>query len=709
MPRTADVRPEGGAGRSGNTVLLCLVMTLMATAAFAAGDALATPAGAAAAQARLPNTSARQALAPYAPEWSRLPAQDGNATADLGPAVSSAPVSAEVYLAGRDPAGLMAYAAAVSDPRSRLFHRYLTQGQVQARFGPAARQVADVESWVTAAGMRVTDVTAHYVTVSGTAAEAQLAFGTVWHSYQVDDTTQQSPPPGAELTAPASVASAVLTVAPVQTGLPGYMLTAQNETLPRAPANSAASTAASVSSTAAGGTPCSSYYGQNRATGLPPAYGRVAPYWGCGYTPQQMRSAYDVPANLTGTGVTVAVVDPWRQQTAAQDLARFAAAHGQPLRPGQFTQILPAGLDASCAGTTPGPVVPPQIETPEAEAVHEMAPGADIVYVGAKCDDGDATVQDLDALATVTDHDLASIVVCPWNVTASQANVSAGLVASYEQIFQQGAAEGIGFYFGFRDYFNTPSGSPGPTVEYPVSDPWVTSVGGTSLAIGPGGRYEWETGWGNTDTTLAAGGTSWASLPGTFFDGSGDGPSTLFRQPFYQRGIVPARLSRANGSAAAMRVTPDIAAAGDDLTTRLLFGQTSSTSPGGPAVYHEFTAGGTSIACALIAGIQADAQQAARTPIGFANPALYARYGTAAYHDVTDHPLGPGSHEAVVVPAGALGSTPLLVTLGTDQGLNATPGYDDITGVGTPGPGYFTSYRSRPVWPALGGSSEPLP
>jgi subtilase family serine protease len=669
-----------------------LFAALLAGTALAAGQAL--PGLAVSAQAGLPGAG-RHVLAPYVPEWSRLAAQGGNATADLGPAAPDATVSARVYLGGRDPAGLARYAAAASDPSSHLFHRYLTPNQVRARFGPTMRQVTDVESWVTMAGMRVTDVTAHYVTVSGTAAEAQHAFGAVWHSYQVDGATQQSPPPGAVMTAPAPVAPAVLTVAPMETGLPGYAGSTRIAPRPRTATGVAASEVTSLTSAVATSAPCSSYYGQRLATSLPTAYGRTAPYWGCGYTPQQMRSAYGVPASLTGKGVTVAVVDPGREQTAAQDFARFTATHGQPLRPGQFTQILPAGLDASCEGTTPGPVTPPLIETPEAEAVHEMAPDADILYIGAKCDDGDATAQDLDALATVTDRDLASIVVCPWNVTVSEATASPGLVDSYEQIFQQGATEGIGFYFGFRDRFNTPAG-PGPAVEYPVSDPWVTSVGGTSLAIGRNGRYQWETGWGDTTAALSASGTTWTSLPGTYFDGSGGGTSTLFRQPFYQHGIVPARLSHGNGSATPMRVTPDIAAAGDDVDTRLLFGQTSSATPGGPSAYREFTAGGTSIACALIAGMQADAQQAAGTPIGFANPALYARYGTSAYRDVTDHPLGPANHLAVVVPAGETGnSQPLLVTLGMDDGLAATSGYDDVSGIGTPGPGYFASFVRR--------------
>jgi len=31
----------------------------------------------------------------------------------------------------------------------------------------------------------------------------------------------------------------------------------------------------------------------------------------------------------------------------------------------------------------------------------------------------------------------------------------------------------------------------------------------------------------------------------------------------------------------------------------------------------------------------------------------------------------------------------MRVTLGMDLGLAATPGYDDVTGVGAPAPGYF--------------------
>ncbi|HEX3920958.1 MAG TPA: S53 family peptidase [Streptosporangiaceae bacterium] len=684
---------------------------LAGVAALACVAALAGPAlpAAAAPSGPLPFSAGRVTLAPYVVEWSRLAGQGGNATADLGPAAAGAPVSARVYLAGRDPAGLARYAASVSDPGSRSFHHYLTPAQVRDRFGATGSQVAAIRSWLAASGLKITGVAEHDIAVSGTAAAAQAAFGAVWHSYEVDGTTQQAPPPAAQLSAPARVGPAVLTVAPVETGLPGYPATAPATVRPASgPSTTSGGSAAATlkrsgplttAAPAAAGPGCSSYYGQNLAASLPSAYGRTVPYYLCGYPPAQLRSAYGVPRTLTGKGITVAVVHPWRQFTAAQDLATFGARHGEPLRPGQFTQILPSGLDASCEGTTQGPFPLANEETGDVELVHATAPDARIVYVGAKCDDGEGTVQDLDALTTIVDQRLATIVSNSWGAVASDALLSAGLVDSYEQIFEQGAVEGIGFYFAAGDGGEySGGGSPGdpPTLIYPQSDPWVTSVGGTSLAAGRAGSYKWETGWGDLFAEPTADGTGWAGLPGTFFEGSGGGTSTLFRQPFYQRGVVPAALSHASRSAGPMRVVPDIAADADPFTGPLV-GETISPGPGQPATYQEGPGGGTSVATPAIAGIQADAQQlAGGAPIGFANPAIYARYGTRAYHDVTDQPLGPGFTPAVALPAGLVATVPVLITLGMDEGLAATRGYDDVTGVGTPDPGYFASYRGAP-------------
>lgn len=704
VPPPAGRRPRGRAllGVVSVGVAIACAAVPSPTVAFAAGHG---PAG------------GRHGLPGYVPLWTLPPKAGGTDSAGLGRAPAGAPIAARVYLAGRDPRGLVAYAAAVADPHGALFHRYLTPAEVGRRFDPTRGQVAAVRSWLAASGLNVTAANSHYLSVRGSAAEAARAFGAAWHSYRVGALTEQAPPPGARLSVPARVAGAVLAVAPTEIGLPGFdgkpaaggtpAVPGRAETAAGPPSHAGttspaprAAESAPARSSAAATLPCSEYYGQRRATNLPPAYGRTAPYAGCGYTSQQLRSAYGVPADLTGKGVRVAVVGPGRNAATAGDAARFASDHGVPLRPGQFSEIIPPGLDASCGGRE----FPFSEDYMAIEAVHGMAPDADIVYLGAKCDDDDQALSMLDELATVTDRQLAGIV-SGRTIRHYDPDPSPGLIAAYEQIFQRGAAEGIGFYNGTADHGDgsncqitgechpTPSE---PAISYPAGDPWVTAVGGTSLAIGARGQYLWETGWGDHMTGLTKDGKSWAQPPGAFAFGGGGGPSDVLRQPSYQRETVPDALSQAHGSGVPMRVVPDVAAdAGGATGVRA-----GITVPPGQAVppgYREIAVGGTSVATPEFAGMQADAQQATGEPIGFANPVIYARYGTSAYHDITDHPLGQGVPLFAAGPVAdqvpGLPTEPYLDTFGLDQSLAATPRYDDVTGVGTLTTGYFNSFR----------------
>jgi subtilase family serine protease len=125
----------------------------------------------------------------------------------------------------------------------------------------------------------------------------------------------------------------------------------------------------------------------------------------------------------------------------------------------------------------------------------------------------------------------------------------------------------------------------------------------------------------------------------------------------------------------------------------MLVGQTTRQPNGVSYAFSFSRIGGTSVACPTFAGIEADAQQAAGSPLGFANPAIYQRYGTTAFHDVTDNPLGTGHLAEVrtnfVHPSRDKGATvTYLRTLGIDgegaSSLPAVKGYDDATGVGSP-------------------------
>ncbi|MFF3738640.1 protease pro-enzyme activation domain-containing protein [Streptomyces sp. NPDC002566] len=608
---------------------------------------------------------ARDALAGTRPAWA-------TAEADRGATPDGARVSARVYLAGRDAAGLAAYARAVSDPGSPSYGEYLSAQQSRARFGATPAQVAAVRAWLTSAGLKVTSVTPRYLAVSGDVAAAEKAFGTQLHDYAKGAGTYRAP--SAAATVPAGLDGAVLTV----TGLDNAPHRARaKDQLP--PPDAVFRNAG----------PFSSSYGSNIARSLPSAYGTKVPYAVQGYTGRQLRAAYGA-GGYTGKGVRVAVTDAYASPTIARDAARYAKKHGDAAwKSGQFTQVLPGEYtrteECSAAGWYGE-------ETLDIEAVHALAPAAQVTYVGAaSCYDDDL----LDSLGKVVDNHLADIVSNSWgDVEASQ---TPGLAAAYDQVFQLGAVEGIGFYFSSGDDGDEVANTGTKQVDTPANSAWVTAVGGTSLAVGKGDRYLWETGWGTLKATLSADGSAWTDFPGAFNSGAGGGTSRTVAEPYYQRGVVPKALATAN-SAAGNRVVPDISAIADP-NTGFRVGQTQ-TFPDGSQRYSEYRIGGTSLAAPVIAGVQALAQQARGGAIGFANPAIYARYGSAAYHDVTDRPTGAAGLAVARVDYvngydGAEGLTTSVRSLGEDSSLSAVRGYDDVTGVGTPARGYVPSFRRR--------------
>ncbi|WP_329116390.1 S53 family peptidase [Streptomyces sp. NBC_01465] len=596
------------------------------------------------------------------------------ASADRGATADTSKVSARVYLAGRDAQGLAAYAQAVSDPQSASYGKYLTAKQTQARFGSTPEQVKQVTDWLKSAGLTVTGSNQHYVSVTGDVAAAEKAFSTQLHNYRKGSRTYRAPTGTAS--APQALQNVVLTV----TGLDSAPhVVKHDDTLP--PPDAVFRNAG----------PFSSYYGSNVNKKLPSAYGSKAPYAIKGYTGKQLRAAYGA-GDKTGKGVTVAITDAYASPYIAGDAAQYAKLNGDKgYKKGQLSQVLPADYtkieECGAAGWYGE-------ETLDVEAVHAVAPDSNIVYVGgASCYDDDL----LDSLSKVVDNHLADIVSNSWGDV--EANQTPALAAAYDQVFQTGAVEGIGFYFSSGDDGDQVANTGTKQVDTPANSAWVTAVGGTSLAVGKGDKYSFETGWGTEKATLSADGKSWTGFPGAFTSGAGGGTSATVAQPFYQRGVVPNSLAKANGSTA-MRTVPDIAAVADP-NTGFLVGQTQ-TLPDGTLGYDQYRIGGTSLAAPVIAGVQALAQQARHgIPIGFANPGIYSRYGTGLYHDVTDHPLGQGQGLGVVrndfangvdASGGILTS---LRTLGQDSSLKAVVGYDDVTGVGTPAKGYVNSYSKR--------------
>ncbi|MCD9874313.1 S53 family peptidase [Streptomyces guryensis] len=607
----------------------------------------------------------RNALAGTKPAWA-------TAKADKGATSNSAQVSARVYFAGKDAAGLAEYAKAVSDPSSASYGKYLSAKKAQARFGATKAQVAAVKSWLRSAGLKVTGVTQHYVSVTGDVAAAEKAFGTSLHNYTKGSKTYRAPAKAASV--PDSLKGAVLTV----TGLDNAPhKSTHDDQLPQ------------PETVFRNSGPFSSYYGSNTASTLPDAYGSKIPYAIQGYTGKQLRAAYGA-GKYTGKGVKVAITDAYASPYIAFDAQTYAGKHRDAKwSTGQLHQVLPKSYtnvkDCKAAGWYGE-------ETLDVEAVHAVAPAADVTYVGAaSCLDNDL----LDSLSKVVDNHLADIVSNSWGDI--EANQTPDLAAAYDQVFQFGAVEGIGFYFSSGDNGDEVANTGTKQVDTPANSAWVTAVGGTSLAVGKSNNYQWETGWGTKKALLSADGKSWTNFPGAFTSGAGGGTSKTVAEPYYQKGIVPDALATAN-SADGNRVVPDIAAIADP-NTGFLVGQTQTLPDGKTQAYDEYRIGGTSLAAPVIAAVQALAQEARGKVIGFANPEIYARYGKGVFHDVTDNPTGSGLAEARVDFVNGYDATGGLATsvrsLGKDSSLSAVKGYDDVTGVGSPANGYVESYKGH--------------
>ena len=425
--------------------------------------------------------------------------------------------------------------------------------------------------------------------------------------------------------------------------------------------------------------PCSIYWNEKNTTSLtglpaplqaPAGYTLPLPMAPCGYVPSQIRGVYGVSASLQGNGQTVAIIDAYASPTIQKDLDQWSANRG--LASTNITQVVAPGTMNRSENKRQDPQGWYGEETLDVQAVHGMAPNAHIVYVGAP-----NNYQDLDAAMNhVVDRHLASIVTNSYGFPTEL--LPFGFIKPQEDTLLQGAIEGIGIYFSSGDNSDESLSVGYRTADWPASSPFVTAVGGTSLGVGQSNNRVIETGWGTHTSSLIT--TTGAWVDHGWLYGAGGGVSRLFAEPSYQAGTVPGSVFAVQGRTG--RAVPDIAAFGDP-NTGYLIGQTQ-TFPDGTVKYSEFRIGGTSLSSPIMAGIMALADQAKGSPHGFANPVFYANATSGAFYDV---PHQSGAVVRVNYNNSVDASNGLAYRLRTfDQGisLKTTPGWDDITGLGTP-------------------------
>ena len=374
-----------------------------------------------------------------------------------------------------------------------------------------------------------------------------------------------------------------------------------------------------------------------------------------GLAPAQVAAAYDLGPlrhlGITGKGQTIVIVDSFGSPTIAADLKYFDNHFKLPAPP-SFRVIQPAGQVPPFHAGNSNRVGWAQETTLDVEWAHVIAPGARILLVETPTSENEGTTgfpQIVTAENYVLRHKLGQVISQSFAATEQTFPSRSSLLAlrgayklaarDHVTVLAATGDEGATSYkYNMQDLYTSRA------VSWPATDPLVTAVGGTQLALrADGSRRSHDVAWAN----------------------GGGGTSIDFGRPAYQRGV-----RALTGSA---RGVPDISM--------------DASCGSAVAIYTSFSGGqwnpicGTSLATPLFAGIVALADQYAGHgkphSLGLINPAIYA---IAARHERGVVDIRSGNNTQRFSQGGKQY---------TVKGFAARPGYDLVTGVGTIDAAYF--------------------
>ena len=622
-------------------------------------------------------------------------------------AFTASSMSVQVGLAPRDEAGLNAELKAVYTEGSGKYDQFLSQGQFDARYAPTTATTNAVAAYLRGEGLTVSPTDSPFLLqASGSSAKVTAAFHTNLRNY-VDRKGEHYYSNSASVRLPDSIASSV-------SGVIGLTNTVRLQSLAVRPAASKGGSKSSSSSAS-----CETGYVTTAElfdlvtnnVGFNYGYGGGP---GCGgLTPSQTNSMYGAPSaspTTEGAGVTAAVFELSAYQES--DINTWATHYygkrytaplenvtvdGGPLAP-----VCPTG--DTCPAEYNG--YSSDIEV-DADIEMTLAVAPDVSHLIVYNAPNDYTGQtELDEYTAIANQDTASTISSSWG--SCENDVTAGYVQAENTVFEQMALQGQSLFSSAGDTgaFGCIRGD-GTTVvnvNDPATQPWVTSVGGTSFeGDNPGTNpnpgapaRNTETVW-NVDNLCsdqaaaadndAEGGYFWCAETGA----GGGGSSQYWGRPFYQRGpgvnsatTTYSGETVANGETACTlakrgtpcREAPDISANADPYTgyseyctgTASLPYSECATFSGSEPAPGWFGIGGTSLSSPLWGALIADRDSYTGQRSGNINPLVYSWFDT-----------DPGKYFNDVTGNGTLQQA------ATNNGLfPTTPGYDEATGIGTP-------------------------
>ncbi|MGH9473317.1 MAG: protease pro-enzyme activation domain-containing protein [Terriglobales bacterium] len=586
--------------------------------------------------------------------------RQARAARDLGAVAAAMPLQHMLLLLRRSGQQELALRQLLDEQReagSPQYHRWLTPEQFGAQFGPAAADIATVESWLRDQGLTIERVTAGGLAIefSGTAGTVEAALGTGLHRYQAADGVHM-----ANVADPAIPAALAPVVAGV-VSLNGFRAR---------PTGRVVGHGTAPTPHAGEPLPNLNYISQYGITGNALAPGDLAIIY-------NIDPLYTLSPSIRGQGETVAVVA--RSDVNPKDVETFRQLF-LPGAPANVLTTVEVGADPGIA--TNGDE---DEATLDAEWAGAADPGANVDLVvsgGSQTTDG----MDLAALYIV-DQNLAPVVTTSFG--ECEADLGATENQFWASLWQQAAAQGMTALVSAGDSGAAGCDNPntevvatgGLAVNGMASTPYDTAIGGTEFAeyLSNGTAY-WSASNASSDYHSALGyipeeawNEQYASAEGLW--AGGGGASQLYAKPAWQVGAGP----RNDGQ----RDVPDVS-----LTASAHDGYVicEDNSCSGAPNFTFAIVSGTSAAAPSLAGIMALVVQQTGSRQGLANPVLYRL--EAAVPVTACSTTGPPEANCDLLDT-VSGNNRVMCTLGTpdcsggDLGYDAGPGYDLATGLGS--------------------------
>ena len=612
-------------------------------------------------------------------------------------AFQSRSMSIEVVLAPSHESQLKALLGRLYSPSSASYRHWLARGQFARRYAPSRAESAGVASYLASVGLVVQRSSSPFlVRATGSSAAISGALKTRLATY-VDPHGTSYFANASPVQLPASLAGGVL-------GVIGLTNTIREQSSAQPVRNRVKLGDRRPS----GGSSCETPYPtvaqlvtQFVDGGNPPTLGYGAGPGCSGLTPSQDNSLYDAPnvgSRGQGSGQNLALFE----LSAYQESDIYTWAHefyGKKFTPSLVNFNVDGGpLNPVCPV---GDSCPPDLNgysgDIEVDADIEMSLAISpanrhiIVYNAPNDETGQTS---LDEYSLIADQDIADTTSSSWGTCEN--DVTPAYTEAENLIFEQMAAQGQSLFtssgdsgaFGCIEIDSTTIVNAGD----PGSQPWITSVGGTSFGNFNPGQNPFpsyptgaETVWNpqglcNTKANeFGASGLDWC----VFVGAGGGGTSQYWGRPTYQTGpgVNNPFTTYANGTThctlarrgTPCREVPDISMNADQYTPYSEYCTGNANTPfstcgefsGAQNPPGWFGIGGTSLSSPFMSAIIADRDSFTGRRTGNANQLLYALFNSPNpklyFHDITS--FGPGPNNNGLFPA--------------------TPGYDLATGIGT--------------------------